>query len=51
MKRTRHSAEQIVNKLREADAMAAAGRDVAQIVQQLGVSEQTLVRWRSSTAG
>lgn len=51
MKRTRHSAEQIVNKLREADAMAAAGRDVAQIVQHLGVSEQTLVRWRKQYGG
>lgn len=51
MKRTRHSAEQIVNKLREADAMAAAGRDVAQIVQQLGVSEQTLLRWRKQYGG
>jgi len=39
MKRTRHKAEQIVNKLREADAMLAAGRTVAQVVQQLGVSE------------
>ncbi len=51
MKRTRHSAEQSVNKLREADAMAAAGRDVAQIVQQLGVSEQTLLRWRKQYGG
>ena len=47
MKRTRHSAEQIVNKLREADAMLAAGRSIAQVVQQLGVSEQTIYRWRN----
>lgn len=32
MKRTRHSAEQIVNKLREADAMLAAWRSIAQVV-------------------
>jgi len=51
MKRTRHSAEQIVNKLREADAMLAAGRDIAQVVQQLGVSEQTLLRWRKQYGG
>ena len=38
MKRTRHSAEQIVMKLREADAMQAAGRTIAQIVQQIGVT-------------
>ena len=39
MKRTRHTPEQIVTKLREADAMLAAGRPVAQVVQMLGVSE------------
>jgi transposase-like protein len=51
MKRTRHTAEQVVAKLREADAMLAAGRTVAQIVQQLGVSEQTYNRWRSQYGG
>lgn len=51
MKRTRHSAEQIVNKLREADAMLAAGRPVAQVVQALGVSEQTFNRWRNQYGG
>ncbi len=44
MKRTRHSAEQITNKLRDASAMAAAGKTVAAIIQQLGVSEQTYHR-------
>lgn len=47
MKRTRHNPEQIVAKLREADAMLAAGRPVAQVVQMLGVSEATYARWRS----
>lgn len=47
MKRTRHSAEQIVTKLREADAMIAAGRSIARVVQTLGVSEPTYARWRS----
>lgn len=51
MKRTRHSAEQIVNKLREADAMLAAGRTIAQVVQALGVSEQTFHRWRNQYGG
>ena len=48
MKRTRHSAEQIVSKLREADAMLAAGRGIAQVVQTLGVSEQTFHRERGT---
>lgn len=51
MKRTRHSAEQIVAKLREADAMLAAGRSIAQVVQALGVSEQTFHRWRNQYGG
>ncbi|MBL8885038.1 MAG: transposase [Phycisphaerales bacterium] len=51
MKRTRHSAEQIVMKLREAEAMLAAGRDIAQVVQALGVSEQTFHRWRNQYGG
>jgi transposase-like protein len=51
MKRTRHSAEQIVSRLREADAMLAAGRSIAQVVQHLGVSEQTFHRWRNQYGG
>jgi putative transposase len=51
MKRTRHTPEQIVTKLREADAMLAAGRSVAQVVQALGVSEATLHRWRHQYGG
>lgn len=51
MKRTRHSAEQIVTKLREAEAMLAAGRSIAQVVQALGVSEPTFHRWRTQYGG
>jgi putative transposase len=51
MKRTRHNPEQIVNKLREADALLAAGRSVAQVVQALGVSEATFNRWRNQYGG
>lgn len=51
MKRTRHTPEQIVSKLREAEAMVAAGRSIAQVVQTLGVSEQTFGRWKSQYGG
>lgn len=51
MKRTRHTPEQIVTKLREADAMLAAGRSVAQVVRALGVSEQTFHRRRNQYGG
>jgi transposase-like protein len=51
MKRTRHTPEQIISKLREADAMLGAGKAIAQVVQQLGVTEPTLHRWRNQYGG
>ena len=51
MKKKRHSPEQIINKLREADAMLAAGRTIGQVVQHLGVSEPTYHRWRNQYGG
>ncbi len=51
MKRTRHTPEQIVTKLREAEAMLAAGQTVGQVVQALGVSEATFNRWRNQYGG
>jgi putative transposase len=51
MKRKRHSPEQIINKLREADAVLGAGGTLGQVVQQLGVSEQTYHRWRNQYGG
>ncbi len=40
-RRKRHSPEQIVKKLRDADAMLNAGKDLAAVLQALEVSEQT----------
>ncbi len=51
MKRKRHTPEQIINKLRDADAMLGAGKTIGQVVQQLGVSEQTFHRWRNQYGG
>jgi putative transposase len=50
-RRKRHSPEQIVKKLRDADAMLAAGKDVAAVLQALEVSESTLERWRKQYGG
>ena len=47
----RHTPEQIVGKLREADALLGAGKDVAAVVQALGVSEPTFYRWRNQYGG
>jgi putative transposase len=51
MKRKRHSPEQVIGKLRQADAMLASGAGVSQVVQDLGVSEATYNRWRNQYGG
>ena len=51
-KRTkRHNPEQIVKKLRDADAMLNAGKDMAVVLQTLEVSESTYLRWRNQYGG
>lgn len=50
-KRRRHTPEQIVKKLRDADAMLAAGKSVGEVLQALEVSEPTLSRWRAQYGG
>jgi transposase-like protein len=47
----RHGPEQIVRKLRDADAMLNAGKDVAAVLQALEVSEATYLRWRNQYGG
>ena len=47
----RHTPEQIVRKLREADAELAAGASVPQIARKLGISEATFHRWRNQYGG
>jgi len=50
-RRKRHSPEQIVRKLRDADAMLTAGQDLAAVLQALEVSESTYARWRAQYGG
>ena len=47
MKGKRHTPEQIIRKLRDADAMLAVGKSIGQVAQALEVSEQTFHRWRN----
>ncbi len=47
----RHTPEQIIRKLREADTMLAAEKTIGQVVQALGISEQTFHRWRNQYGG
>ena len=50
-RRKRHNPEQIVRKLRDADAMLGAGKDLAAVLQALEVSQSTLDRWRNQYGG
>jgi putative transposase len=51
MKRKRHTPQQVVRKLQEAQAALSAGRELAAVCQMLGVSEQTYYRWKSKYGG
>jgi putative transposase len=51
MKRRRHSPEQIIRKLREADRLLAEGREVPEVAKQLEISEATYHRWRAQYGG
>ncbi len=51
MKRRRHTPEQIIRKLREAERMLAEGKTTAEAAKALEVSEQTFHRWRNTYGG
>ncbi len=51
MKGKRHSAEQIIGKLREAEVLLQKGQAVPQVCRQLGVTGQTYYRWRKEYGG
>jgi transposase-like protein len=51
MQRKRHSPEQIIRKLREADAELAAGVARPDVCKKLGICENTLERWRNQYGG
>lgn len=47
----RVSAEQIVNKLRQAEVLLAQGQTIPQVSKGLGITEQTYYRWRKEFGG
>jgi putative transposase len=51
MASTRHTPEQIINKLRQAEVEIANGATIAQVCKQIGVTDQTYYRWRSEYGG
>ncbi len=51
MKNRRHTPEQIIRKLREADRMLGEGKELAEVTKALEVSEATYHRWRAQYGG
>ena len=51
MKRRRHTPEQIIRKLREAERMLGEGKTIPEAAKELGISEQTYYRWRNQYGG
>ena len=51
MAKRRHTAEQIISKLREAEVLLAKGTKMPQVCRKLGVTEQTYYRWRKEYGG
>ena len=47
----RHSAEQIVANLRQADVDLGKGLTVPDVCKPSGISEQTYCRWRTKSGG
>jgi transposase-like protein len=51
MGRKRHTAEEIVSKLRQVDVLTAQGQAVADAIRTIGVTEVTYYRWRNEYGG
>jgi putative transposase len=51
MKKTRHTTEQIMGKLREAEVALSKGETVASLCRRLEITEQTYYRWRKEYGG
>jgi putative transposase len=51
MKRRRHTPEQVIRKLREAERMLGEGKTIPEAAKDLGISEQTYHRWRNQYGG
>ena len=51
MSQKRHTPEQIIAKLREAEVELAKGQKTEEMVRKLGITEQTYCRWRKEYGG
>ncbi len=51
MSSRKHSTEQIIRKLREAEVELAKGRSIREVCKQLEITDQTYYRWRREYGG
>ena len=51
MSRKRHSAEQIISNLRQAEVLQSNGQSIVEICRQIGIKEQTYYKWRKRVWG
>ena len=51
MGRRKHTAEEIINKFREAEVLQAKGMSIEEVMRQLGVSDATYYKWRKEYGG
>ena len=51
MRRKRHTPEQVVRKLREAETDLAGGKSIEEVCKKLEVSQQTYFRWKKEYGG
>lgn len=50
-KRAKHTPEQIIDKLRQADELKAEGHDTKETARRLNISTATLFAWRKKYEG
>ncbi len=51
MARKKYSAEQIINKLRDAEVLLSQGETVARVIRKIGISDVTYYHWRKEYGG
>ena len=51
MKKIRHTTDQIIEKLRQADVALGKGQKVPEVCKALEITEQTYYRWRQKYGG
>jgi putative transposase len=51
VKRRRHTPEEVIRKLREAERLLGEGKTIPEAARELGIFEQTYHRWRDQYGG